>query len=84
MSPKAKNVIEDAVADINRDMLRTTVTKSERIEIRASLHEKREIHEIAESVELTVAEYLLGLHRHAYPKLTQHRRSLGGRAEVRE
>jgi len=74
MSPRAKNVIADVVADIDRDELATTANKSERIEIRATPRQKAEIQRIAESLELSAAEYLLGLHGHAYPKLVQRRK----------
>lgn len=74
MSPRAKNVIADAVADIDRDELATTANKSERIEIRATPRQKEEIQRIAESLGLSAAEYLLGLHGHAYPILVQRRK----------
>lgn len=69
MSPKKKDVISDAVVDISRDSLKKSANKDQRIEIRATEAEKMEIQELADSLNLSVAEYLLALHRHVYPKL---------------
>lgn len=69
MSPKKKDALGEAVADISRDTLRKSANKEQRIEIRATEAEKMEIQEVAESLDLSVAEYLLGLHRFAYPRL---------------
>jgi hypothetical protein len=73
MSPKKRDVIGDAVADIDREALGKAVNKDQRIEIRATGAEKVEIQKVAESLDLSVAEYLLALHRHAYPKLNGRR-----------
>lgn len=69
MSPKKKNVIDEAVEDVSPETLGWTVTKSGRIEIRATAEEKEQIQEIAGMLGISVAEYLLALHRHAYPRL---------------
>jgi hypothetical protein len=69
MSPRNKNEIAKAVEDISPETLGWTVTKSVRIEIRASAEEKEQIQEIAGILGVSVAEYLLSLHRHVYPKL---------------
>ncbi len=68
MTPKKKDMIDNAVVDITRDSLKKSGNKDQRIEIRATEAEKLEVQEMAESLDLSVAEYLLALHRHAYPK----------------
>lgn len=69
MSPKKKDLIAEAVEDVSPEALGWTATKSERIEIRTSSQEKEQIQEVAGTLGVSVAEYLLALHRHAYPKL---------------
>lgn len=69
MSPKKKDVIAEALADLGPDALSRCAMKSERIELRATLEEKASIQDVAQSLGLSVGEYLLALHRHAVLKL---------------
>ncbi len=66
---KRKNVIAEVVEDVTPSGLQKMANKDGRIEIRATTEEKKEIQDIARSLGLSVAEYLLALHRHAHTKL---------------
>lgn len=69
MSPRNKNEIAKAVENISPETLGWTLTKNARIEIRTTSEEKEQIQGTADMLGVSVAEYLLALHRHAHPKL---------------
>ena len=66
MTPRklsAEEKIRRALRDLDLDELGVEETKSEIINLRVTEAEKEEIRAVAEALELTVAGYLLALHR---------------------
>ncbi len=67
--------IARALRDLDLDELKTETTKTDSILIRVSADEKSEIRTVAEVLEISVAEYLLGLHRQAVVHVRRPRSS---------
>ena len=66
MTPRkltSEEKIARALRDLDLDELKQETTKTDSILIRVSADEKSEIRTVAETLEISVAEYLLGLHR---------------------
>lgn len=72
MTPDARSKIKTALTKITVDDLQTVTRKEQRLEIRLTELEKQQIQEIADLLGISAAEYLLSLHRHAYPALRPH------------
>ena len=67
--------IARALRDLDLDELKQETTKTDSILIRVSADEKSEIRTIAEVLEISVTEYLLGLHRQAVVHVRRPRSS---------
>ena len=68
MSPRrltAEEKIARALRGLKLDQLKQDTAKTESILIRVTPDEKEQIRAVAETLEISVAEYILGLHREA-------------------
>ena len=78
MTPRrltSEEKIARALRDLDLDELKQETTKTDSILIRVSADEKSEIRTVAEVLEISVAEYLLGLHRQAVVHVRRPRSS---------
>ena len=78
MSPRrltAEERIARALRGLKLDQMKQDTAKSDSILIRITPDEKEQIKAVAEVLEISVAEYLLGLHREALVHIRRPRSS---------
>lgn len=73
LTRKRLDDLAKALADVSPSRLDTLTKKSERVNIRVTATEKVEMQETAESLGLSLSEYLSALHRFAMPRLPKRK-----------
>lgn len=74
LTRKRLDDLAQAMTDVSPERLDTITKKSERVNIRVTATEKVEMQETAESLDLSLSEYLSALHRFAMPRLSKGKR----------